>query len=102
MTEPLIPNEFIEPPPPQKEEEKKEDNIEENLKIEETKEEIKVKEKEDSFIKEESNKETNEVTFKDLKYKKEKRFVKFSFLIFGIGGLLAWNAILSDIDFFPF
>lgn len=101
MTEPLIPNEFIEPP--QKEEEKKkEDNIEENLKIEETKEEIKEKEKEDSPIEEESNKETNEVTFKDLKYKKEKRFVKFSFLIFGIGGLLAWNAILSDIDFFNY
>ena len=28
------------------------------------------------------------------------RFVKFSFLIFGICSLIEWNAILSDIDFF--
>ena len=29
-----------------------------------------------------------------------RKFVKFSFLIFGIAGLLAWNTILSDIGFF--
>ena len=28
------------------------------------------------------------------------RFVKFSFLVFGICSLIEWNAILSDIDFF--
>lgn len=28
------------------------------------------------------------------------KFVKFSFLIFGLCSLLEWNAILSDIDFF--
>ena len=34
------------------------------------------------------------------KAQSNRRFVKISFLIFGIGGLLAWNAILSDINFF--
>ena len=29
-----------------------------------------------------------------------RKFVKFSFLIFGIAGLWAWNTILSDIGFF--
>ena len=32
---------------------------------------------------------------------KDKFFVKISFLIFGIGGLLPWNAILSQLDYFP-
>ena len=32
----------------------------------------------------------------------KKTFTKFAFLIFGIGGLLAWNAILSDLDFFNY
>ena len=31
---------------------------------------------------------------------KDKFFVKISFLIFGIGGLLPWNAILSQLDYF--
>ena len=29
-----------------------------------------------------------------------KGLVKFSFYLFGVGGLLAWNAILSIFDFF--
>ena len=101
MTEPLIPNDLIEPQRIEEENKKEEivDNNNENIKIEE---EIKEKEENKPITEEESKKETNEVTFKDLKYKKEKRFVKLSFLIFGIGGLLAWNAILSDLDFFNY
>ena len=34
------------------------------------------------------------------KNRKNRQFVKNTFLIFGIGGLLSWNAILSDINFF--
>ena len=34
------------------------------------------------------------------KAQSNRKFVKISFLIFGIGGLLSWNAILSDINFF--
>ena len=30
----------------------------------------------------------------------DKKFVKIAFLIFGIGGLLSWNAILSDLILF--
>ena len=37
---------------------------------------------------------------KENKISSDKKFVKLAFLIFGIGGLLAWNAILSDINFF--
>ena len=100
MTEPLIPNDIIEPQRIEEENKNEEivDNYNENIKIEE---EIK-ENKESEPIKEEESKETNEVTFKDLKYKKEKRFVKLAFLIFGIGGLLTWNAILSDLDFFNY
>ena len=36
----------------------------------------------------------------DKKLNKDKFFVKISFLIFGIGDLLPWNAILSQLDFF--
>ena len=34
------------------------------------------------------------------KAQSNRKFVKNTFLIFGIGGLLSWNAILSDINFF--
>ena len=100
MTEPLIPNDIIEPQRIEEENKNEEidDNYNENIKIEEEIKENKEKEP----ITDEESKETNEVTFKDLKYKKEKRFVKLAFLIFGIGGLLTWNAILSDLDFFNY
>lgn len=29
-----------------------------------------------------------------------KKAVVYSFYLFGVGGLIAWNAILSDLDFF--
>ena len=41
--------------------------------------------------------QTNEYSPSD---KSSIKFVKFSFLIFGLCSLLEWNAILSDIDFF--
>ena len=37
---------------------------------------------------------------KDNKISSDKKFVKLAFLIFGIGGLLSWNAILADLSFF--
>ena len=46
------------------------------------------------MIEEMSEVETN----KD--YSKDKTFIKYIFLIFGIGGMLVWNAILSNFDFF--
>ena len=48
-------------------------------------------------IKEQYNEDDEYISEKS---KSNQRFVKISFLIFGIGGLLAWNAILSDINFF--
>ena len=35
-------------------------------------------------------------------YSKDKTFIKYIFLIFGIGGMLVWNAILSNFDFFNY
>ena len=37
---------------------------------------------------------------KENKISSDKKFVKLAFLIFGIGGLLSWNAILADLSFF--
>ena len=44
--------------------------------------------------------ETNKEEEEDTNLLSEKKFVKFSFLLFGIGGLLSWNAILADLSFF--
>ena len=41
-----------------------------------------------------------EISKNDEDNNNNKFFVKISFLIFGIGGLLPWNAILSQLDFF--
>ena len=48
-------------------------------------------------IKEQYNEDDEYISEKS---KSNQRFVKISFLIFGIGGLLPWNAILSQLDFF--
>ena len=41
-----------------------------------------------------------EISKNDEDNNNNKFFVKISFLIFGIGGLLPWNAILSQLDYF--
>ena len=33
---------------------------------------------------------------------KQKKEVEFSFLLLGLGSLLPWNSILSQLDFFMF
>ena len=42
----------------------------------------------------------NQINESEKNEEPNKKFVKFSFLIFGIAGLLAWNTILSAMDFF--
>ena len=42
----------------------------------------------------------NQINESEKNEESNKKLVKFSFLIFGIAGLLAWNTILSAMDFF--
>ena len=43
---------------------------------------------------------TNKKEEEEDEISSDKKFVKIAFLIFGIGGLLSWNAILSDLILF--